>query len=819
MGAVAVDLDLALSSTLALSPSICSGSEVVLSIDIENNFSHDVKNVKVGYAVNGVIVSEVDTATIISGGTHAYTFAKDAKFNEVGLNTLQIFFINPDDIVSNDTLTFTTMVTPAPGGSEMTPSATATTALYQINRPDISQINVHTIYDFTAPRAYSNATYGADWTADAWVETSTGTILPAATVVQRDASATDGLEVDFMTSDSTLENATLTLKVKFTDMNNGCDTTLENSIFIYPTAHPDFTFPAGICDGDAVLFENTSIVLSGDLLFEWDFGTGIATDKTEAPEPVFAFPSAGTYTVTLTAKTLPYGFEQTKTYTVVVSELPTVNFTKLNACEGIDLTFTSAVTPASAVLSWDFGDGSAPSSLTNPTHQYTSTGGYTVTLSADLNGCVREEIQVAYQFDKPVAAATVTSGSCDNEEIEITNNSSIANGNFGSYWDLDDAGTVSTAKDAKHQFSTPGAKNVTLTVTTDFGCEDEIIIPVTVKESPTVAFTNTPACSIDPTDFSNLTPSVAGTSPTFSWNFSDGTSGAENPSHTWTGLGEKTVTFNVTLDNGCVAEVSKDLSVGVQPVVNFDAADVCAGSPAVFDNQTTWPSGDISYEWDFADGGSTSTESDPVYMYSTTATQTYVVTLTAKIAGGCEDDFTKQITVNEGPKTCDFDFANDYTVGLNSIKLSPTGGSTAGIDYTWILGNEGSKTSADGGLTYEWQNEGPQTVTMRAKVRTTGCECSSSKEIVSSSVSVNNQLSAVVFPNPSTGDLFIKMDKAQGQSVTMTLVSLTGAAVKTQTAVNNGTMSFDANNVSNGVYLLKMVSGEKVSTVKVTLQH
>ena len=108
---------------------------------------------------------------------------------------------------------------------------------------------------------------------------------------------------------------------------------------------------------------------------------------------------------------------------------------------------------------------------------------------------------------------------------------------------------------------------------------------------------------------------------------------------------------------------------------------------------------------------------------------------------------------------------------------------------------------------------------MHAKVRTAGCECSSSKEIVSSSVSVNNQLSAVVFPNPSTGDLFIKMDKAQGQAVTMTLVSLTGAAVKTQTAVNNGTISFDANNVSNGVYLLKMVSGEEVSTVKVTLQH
>ena len=94
-------------------------------------------------------------------------------------------------------------------------------------------------------------------------------------------------------------------------------------------------------------------------------------------------------------------------------------------------------------------------------------------------------------------------------------------------------------------------------------------------------------------------------------------------------------------------------------------------------------------------------------MYSTTATQTYVVTLTAKIAGGCEDDFTKQVTVSEGPKTCDFDFANDYTVGLRAIKLSPTGGSTLGIDYTWVLGREGSKISTDGGLTHTWQNEGP----------------------------------------------------------------------------------------------------------------
>ena len=819
IGAVYVELDLAASTTVTVPATVCSGYELPITLDIKNNFGYAASNVKVGYAINGKVVNEVATDSIASTATSTYTFATDAKFNEVGLNTLQIFLSIPDDKTSNDTITFTTNVNPAPGGSVMTASATTTNTIYQLARPDITQINTHSIYDFTAPRAYTNAGYGSslDWTADAWIETSTGFILPAADVVLTAPAGGTDMIVDFMTTDAAYEDEMLTLKVKFTDIGNGCDTTYENQIFVYPTITPDFTFPARICDQDVVLFENTSTVKSGGMEMNWDFGTGNPADKTQAPEPVFQFPSAGTYTVTLVASTLPWGFEQTKDYVITVNEIPTVNFTKLNACEGDDLTFTSNVTPVSSILSWDFGDGTT-SAMTNPTKQYTSTGSYNVTLSANLNGCVSSATQIAYQFDKPVAAAVVASGNCDNEEIVITNNSTITSGNFGSIWDLDDAGAVSTQKDAKHMYSTPGNKNVKLTVTTDFGCKDEITVPVTVKESPKVAFTNTPACSIDPTMFSNLTPAVTGTSPTFAWDFSDGTSGAENPSHPWTSLGTKLVKFNVSLDNGCSAEVTKELSVGVQPVVNFEAADVCAGAPVVFDNQTTWPSGDISYAWDFADLN-TSTESDPVHNYNTNATKTYVVTLKASIAGGCEAESQKQITVNEGPKTCDFNFANDYTVGLTAIKLTPTGGSSAGIDYTWILGNEGSKTSSDGGLTYKWQNQGPQTVSMRAKVRTTGCECASTKTIVSSSVTANNQLSAIVFPNPSTGGLFVKMNKAQGQEVSMNLMSMTGAVVKSHTTVNNGTMSFDASNVSNGVYLLKMVSGEEVSTVKVTIQH
>jgi len=822
-GAVVQMLDLQVSSTTTILATTCSGSEEPVEMTIKNTFPYAADNVKVKFTVTGgnTVIENV-AGPIASGASVTYTFNAMAKFNEAGPQTLEIGLESADDNPVNDKVTLSTVVNEAPGGSMYVPSTTTTRTIYQLGgKPDITQINTHSIYDLAAPRMFSNSGYGTDWMADAWIETASGTMLPAGDVVQTDASTSGDLNVDFMTTDASYEDSLLTLKVKFTNITSGCDTILERKILVYPTITPDFTFPAQICDGDAVLFENSSIVQSGGMEFNWDFGTGNIADATQAPEPVFVFNSAGTYTVTMVAKTLPWGFDVTKDYTITVNEVPNVNFTKLNACEGKNLTFTSNTTPSAAVLSWNMGDGNTKGNLINVTHQYANTGRYTVVLSADLAGCVATATQVAYQFDKPVAAAIVTSGICDNEEINFQNNTTIVSGNFGNFWDLDDNGSVSTQKDAKHQFSTPGTKNVKLTVTTDFGCTDNVTIPVVVREAPKVAFTNTAACSIDPTEFTNLTPTIAGTAATYTWNFGDGTTSmAESPTHAWTSLGDKTVSFNISLDNGCSETVTKDLKVGVQPVVNFEAADVCAGDPVIFDNSTTWPNGEISYAWDFADGN-TSTDSDPVHAYSTAQTKTYVVTLVATIADGCEATQTKQVTVNEAPQTCDFTYANDYTASMTSVKFTPTGGtgSMTGIDYSWVLGNEGSKNTSDNGLVHEWQKVGTYTVTMRAKVRSTGCECTTTKTIALSNVTATDQLGAVVYPNPSNGTLNIKMNKAVGQEVSMSLMSMTGAVVSTQSTINNGIMTFDANTVSNGVYLLKMVSGSEVSTVKVTIQH
>ena len=135
--------------------------------------------------------------------------------------------------------------------------------------------------------------------------------------------------------------------------------------------------------------------------------------------------------------------------------------------------------------------------------------------------------------------------------------------------------------------------------------------------------------------FTNTTADVAGAVANYDWNFGDGTtSKTKSPSKNWSNLGPKTVTLSVTLDNGCSDVVTKELSVLTQPKANFSASDVCAGDQVVFVNNTTWPQGDISYNWDFGDN-TYSTNSDPSKLYNIVQTTSYNVTLYAYIAGGC----------------------------------------------------------------------------------------------------------------------------------------------------------------------------------------
>jgi Secretion system C-terminal sorting domain/PKD domain len=358
----------------------------------------------------------------------------------------------------------------------------------------------------------------------------------------------------------------------------------------------------------------------------------------------------------------------------------------------------------------------------------------------------------------------------------------------------------------------------------EFGCKDSSVKVINVKESPKVKFSFDAPCSLTPTVFTNETSDVNATIANYSWEFSDGfNTAAKSPTHLFASIGPKTVKLKVNLDNGCKSELTKDLVVGVQPKAEFSAADVCAGSPVVFENKTTWEQGEITYDWDFGNG-TFSTERAPRKEYVVPVTTTYTVALKATIAGGCSDQVIKQITINEAPKTCNFDFAPDYAsahYGMKMQTVDNNGNPSAqpGVTYTWVIETGGNKKGST--VVHDFRKDGTYEVTMVARVDATGCECSKTNTVVMNRTEVEEFENAgiSVFPNPNSGMFNIALTENFGDNVTIEVMSVSGAVVKTLTTTNSGLVTVDAGDVADGMYLVRVRSGKRVSTSRINIRR
>lgn len=232
--------------------------------------------------------------------------------------------------------------------------------------------------------------------------------------------------------------------------NNGCASSGIYSTTVTVTSTPSITVNSpSICAG-----QTATLTASGATNYTWS-----TTENTSSI--LVSPPSTANYTVIGTNG----GCNTTTITSVNVSPSPTITASALNmvGCPTLCVNFTETISPASATFTYNFGDGSNSTS-NNPTHCYTSSGNYTVILTAAdaILGCSSTYTvpQVINVINTPVADFSIQGGDIVfvNSTVQLTNNSSNAS-NY--VWDLCN-GNTSLLTDVTTSYADTGSCCITL---------------------------------------------------------------------------------------------------------------------------------------------------------------------------------------------------------------------------------------------------------------------------------------------------------------------------------------------------------------------
>ena len=796
----------------------CSGYSEEVKFDVTNGSSEEMLDMEVYYSIDGgkPVVEKIDT--LKGGATKTYTFESIPTFNGSGNMTLEVGLLC-DDNDANNTLTHTIEITPAPHSFKLSQGATFNGYWEDgsMTKPDVTVPSQLIEYNVDNPAKYVNGS--SDWTLTAFAITNNGTTTTGTNLTAHSAGNAAVISYD---PDPTMADSMVFIGLTVVDNTTGCDSTFGRWVYVPHTPMVDFSAEDG-CDGEVVAFVNNTTQGTGATEYVWDFGDPAsgADNTSTISDPIHRFSTYGTYTVKVTAWNFDYPkFTYDISKTINISPVPSTDFAIKNACEGIDIEFTNTTTLPAGITGnidyiWNFGDGSATTTMKDVKHTYANPGGYEVTLSASLNGCASAITKNANQFATPVADFSVD-GKCNLEDVQFNNASTIALGNAGYAWDFAD-GSVSNLSNPSHAFDMPGDHTVKLVAISEFGCKDETTKTFTLNESPKADFDFTDPCSETEIEFTRTgtLPDPGTVTSIFEWDF-DGerVSTRENDKHKFASVGVKTVTLKVSSDNFCSDEITKEFVVKLQAKADFIANDVCDGDEVVFTNKSEVAAGNLDYVWRFADGSAPNNLTSPRHMYTLpdpTKTENYQVTLLALVPGGCSDSIAKTVTVNAKANA-------DFTASTNGRELTVTpvtNDQTFG--YNWRFGDGGR--SNDVTPTYRYKVDVDSFEVCLAIINTAGCiseECRTVKVDLVGLNDLDAQDIFNVYPNPNAGVFNVTVNDP-ASNLNIVIMDATGKVIKTVDTDASGTYNVNISDVAAGVYMVQVINGNYSAMQRVTV--
>lgn len=314
-----------------------------------------------------------------------------------------------------------------------------------------------------------------------------------------------------------------------------------------------------------VMFIDQSTRLPSSWL--WDFGDGQTSSE---QNPVHNYMKEGTYSVTLNVKNNFGTDTRVMKDLIKVGKGPGVDFTADKTTVGVGrvVAFTDLSTNSPNTWVWDFGDGTVGTGQ-KPDHAYVKTGLYTVSLTASnptvTNSQTKNQYITVLNLPRADFEANKTSGKVP-LNVQFTDKSLGAPTSWS--WNFGDGAAVtqSTEKNPSHQYTTPGAYTVSLTVSNANGQD------VTSKQAYIVA-SLAPVANFKVDQRTGTAPFVvqfkdlSTNNPTkWSWEFGDSTTSSEqNPRHIYPTAGGYDVKLTVSNENGSSTVYKTSLSETVAP--------------------------------------------------------------------------------------------------------------------------------------------------------------------------------------------------------------------------------------------------------------
>ncbi len=509
----------------------------------------------------------------------------------------------------------------------------------------------------------------------------------------------------------------------------------EDSVFVDLSFNLNANFLASkdtICAGESVTFNDLSSSNAVEWVWDWNDGTpNTVVTGTSPTAPVsHTFANAGTYNVKLYIKNAAGCQSVIQDTNIVVIAKPVVNFqTPPGICLGGSMQFTNLSTPVTGVTYlWNFNDPNATvgnpntSTAKDPSHIYTSTGPFNVSLTVTLNnyGCT-DNITKALSstiYQLPTAVITAPSNACLRDSIQFSSASSNGgSGNTVTQWNWNFGGGVtSTLQNPKHAYTTTGVKTVTLTVTSDKGCiSSPVTHNITLNPTPNVTHTALPNVCANASTFNitqfNETTSLPGS---FTYTGTGVSGNTFNPLTAGVGTFQIIGTYNA--NNGCKDADTTNVTVWQLPTVDFTIGTLnCEKSAITFTDNSTANGGALSnWSWNFGNS-STGTGSSTTHIYQTAGN--YTVSLSVRNGNNCIATGTKPLVVRSRP------FAN---FNLPTAVCLPTGAATftnlstvaddANPTYTWDFGNPNNTAGSTlPNPTHNYSSTGPFTVKLTVR--------------------------------------------------------------------------------------------------------